>query len=503
MSQEATTNLFSSNAEAVITRPVDLEEQERRVGAQRREEDLSIEEFYEIEETSAQIREHGFKRVALQFPDEMLQDSVAVYLALGSSLKSNDYQGCSLFVLADTSYGSCCVDEVAAQHVNADAVVHYGHTCLSPTTRLPTIYVYGRQKIDTNKFIASISTSLPSQSSRITLRTDVSFNYAVDQIYTAISPQYPNAIIQHTNLPRFQLPASKIELQSTPKADEAAPDQESRVILYIGPESLGFTNLLMTSGTIPIYRYDPSMDTCTSESFRTNKLLMRRYTMVQRARDADVFGILVGTLGVASYIHLIKHLRAILVAKGKKTYTISVGKLNPAKLANFAEVECFVLVACPENSVIDSKEFLRPIVTPFELEMALGVISPWDGRYNLEFDKVLEEAHAETKGKDGSQEDEPEFSLITGKYRQVKRYGELGDTEINGIAGEEGAMVIRNQDGTVARVVDTAASEFMRNRTWRGLEQRTGQDEPSLLEQGKSGIARSYREVDHPHKDTS
>jgi hypothetical protein len=66
MSQEATTNLFSSNAEAVITRPVDLEEQGRRAGAQRREEDLSIEEFYEIEETSTQIRENGFKRVIIR-----------------------------------------------------------------------------------------------------------------------------------------------------------------------------------------------------------------------------------------------------------------------------------------------------------------------------------------------------------------------------------------------------------------------------------------------------
>ena len=57
----------------------------------------------------------------------------------------------------------------------------------------------------------------------------------------------------------------------------------------------------------------------------------------------------------ASYLPLIKHLRAILAAAHKKSYTVSVGKLNPAKLANFAEVECFVLVACPENSVIDAK----------------------------------------------------------------------------------------------------------------------------------------------------
>ena len=37
-----------------------------------------------------------------------------------------------LFVLGDTSYGACCVDEVAAQHLSADVIVHYGRTCLSP-----------------------------------------------------------------------------------------------------------------------------------------------------------------------------------------------------------------------------------------------------------------------------------------------------------------------------------------------------------------------------------
>jgi len=28
-------------------------------------------------------------------------------------------------------FGSCCVDEVAALHVNAEVVIHFGHTCLS------------------------------------------------------------------------------------------------------------------------------------------------------------------------------------------------------------------------------------------------------------------------------------------------------------------------------------------------------------------------------------
>lgn len=57
----------------------------------------------------------------------------------------------------------------------------------------------------------------------------------------------------------------------------------------------------------------------------------------------------------ASYLPLIVHLRQILARAHKKVYTISVGKLNPAKLANFPEIECFVLVACPENSLVDAK----------------------------------------------------------------------------------------------------------------------------------------------------
>jgi diphthamide biosynthesis protein 2 len=36
-----------------------------------------------------------------------------------------------VFILGDTSYGECCVDEVNAEHNAADVVVHYGRSCLS------------------------------------------------------------------------------------------------------------------------------------------------------------------------------------------------------------------------------------------------------------------------------------------------------------------------------------------------------------------------------------
>lgn len=63
----------------------------------------------------------------------------------------------------------------------------------------------------------------------------------------------------------------------------------------------------------------------------------------------------------AAYLPLITHLRELIASHHKKSYTVAVGKLNPAKLANFMEVECFVLVACPENTLIDSKVGLHPV----------------------------------------------------------------------------------------------------------------------------------------------
>jgi len=220
---------------------------------------------------------------------------------------------------------------------------------------------------------------------------------------------------------------------------------------------------------------------------------MRRYAIIQKARDADVFGILVGTLGVASYLPLIAHIRQVLARAHKKAYTISVGKLNPAKLANFAEIECFVLVACPENSLIDAKDFLRPIVTPFELQLALQPSPTWTGEYVLDFDQVLAREppkHSSDEEDDGDP-DRPVFSLVTGKYRHAKRYGEDDPTPAQE-SSSSSALILRDQDGTVSTLRDSAAGEFLQSRTFRGLETRAGLDPPSILQQGRSGIARGY-----------
>lgn len=174
--------------------------------------------------------------------------------------------------------------------------------------------------------------------------------------------------------------------------------QEGRSIddysmFYIGQEGLTLTNFMMTWNRCSFSSFDP--ETCAGrvESININKALMKRYYAVERAKDASVVGILVGTLGVANYLTVIEHLKDIIRKAGKKSYMFAMGKINVPKLANFLEIDVYVLVACPENSLLDSSEFYRPVVTPFEMELACNKHREWTGEYVTDFRDLLPGMH--------------------------------------------------------------------------------------------------------------
>ncbi|EJU04151.1 diphthamide biosynthesis protein [Dacryopinax primogenitus] len=463
----------------------------------------ALDQAYEIDRTVDHIISRDYHTIALQFPDELLHNSVLVHRLLRTRLPDRE-----LYVLADTSYGSCCVDEVAAQHVNADVVVHYGHACLSPTARLPVIYVFGKRNIDIDHCVHSLLVSAGSSfdnnpSRSIIVRYDVSYAYSIDAIVQALRGQLdPSHRLLVPSVRRFHTSGPGDDSYATTPFHDGE-DAVNPVVFYVGRESLSLTNLIVTHAACQVYNYDPEVMSASVASARTNKILMRRYALVQRARDADVFGIIVGTLAVASYLPLMTHLRKLLAKSEKKSYTISVGKLNPAKLANFAEIECFVLVACPENSLIDSKNFFRPIITPYELEIALNSEPSWSNRYLLDFQQVLSEASQrpdppdtqklkDEEDEDEDEDEEPMFSLTTGKFRKAKKFS-VGHPDPS-LDDQPGALQLRSRSDALQGYIPDAGGQFLAERTFRGLDRRLGQDAPGLLEEGRSGIAKGYED---------
>ncbi|WWC86502.1 diphthamide biosynthesis protein 2 [Kwoniella dendrophila CBS 6074] len=483
-------------------------------------EGISIEQAFEVEETVRRILEGGYKTIGLQFPDELLPSSVQVYRAIQTKIQ---HTGAQAYVLADSTYGNCCPDVLSCLHLPADFLVHYGHACLTPTDAIPVFYVFPRRKFDikhaAENFVEASKDDLGEEDGKkgAIVIWDVAFDWLVDQIRETFSQICSHPI----NFATIQRPTSTSVQQAdqSEKSKGKVPalrsiepppglDLDDCVLWYIGEEGRSSINLQMTHANNPLYVYSPSSTSVTSLHRQTSRLLSKRLFALHQALNADIFGLIVSNIGLHSSQTLVKQLREDLKRAKKKSYTLSVGRLNPAKLANFSEIECFVLIGCNEGGLVDNqKDFLQPIITPWELELALqGESHIWNpAKWTLDLNKVLKEAqerelventkiNGNKNGEDGeeSNDDGPEFSLITGKMRTKKTFGAATDsTEIpnEGIQ----SLTLRNQNFSLAKL-ESAGSNFLASREFKGLEPRYGMDEPSLLEEGRSGVARGYTE---------
>ncbi|XP_051480619.1 2-(3-amino-3-carboxypropyl)histidine synthase subunit 2 [Apus apus] len=471
---------FSSDGAAALRRELGL--------AAAAEPRKDLDGFYEMGRAAAFVRDGGFRKVALQFPDRLLADAAAVAARMEAST------GAEMYVLGDTTYGSCCVDEVAAEHAGAEAVVHYGPACLSPCRRVPVLHIFGQQPLDVGRCAEAFRELYPDRQSRVVVLSDVVYAHAMGELEQQLCLEYPSIVFSRVVCEDPPGPAPPGEVQQFGRQFpvEAPGGLQDCAMFYVGAEGLALTNFMLTWNRCPFSSFDPTTGCSRRETLNVNRALMRRLYLVERARDARVVGILVGTLGVAGYLAVLQHLRELLRRAGKRSYTLAVGKPNPAKLANFLEVDIFVLVACAQNSLLDSRDFYRPVVTPYELELACNPAREWTGNYLTDFRDLLPGAcaHLELPPAVPAAEAAPDVSLITGEMRVTH----LCDPPAPQLPPST-ALACRDQTRALTQI--SPAASFLEARSWRGLEQQLGQTPVSKAVQGRRGIAIAYEDERH------
>ncbi|KAI0466230.1 putative diphthamide synthesis protein-domain-containing protein [Xylaria cf. heliscus] len=516
---------------------------------------------YEIARTAAEIQSRSWSRVALQFPDAMLADAPWVVGALARELgtladadgdavvdgteqgtgdaqqKQKQTQKRRLYILADTSYSACCVDEIAAEHADADAVVHYGRACLSPTARLPVLHVFTRQELDHDAVVEMFVREFSEKETKVIVMADVMFQEHVAPVCVLLRAQGFSHVVA-TDV--VHDPSSTVPNRSMPSLDPVSPGEHDYHLhdYHLFHISTPPTSLLLTLSSrlasLRVYPTPSSPYTTTAslpDPSTTPSMLRRRYAIVLRLATASIIGILVNTLSVKNYMTTISTLREQIAAAGKKSYTIVVGKLNAAKLANFSEIDGWVVVGCWESGLVDQDGLFKPVVTPFELGLALQSDESriWTGEWwggiegvkkeaspdegPVEPQKAAEEEAPEDVegGIDDEESEPPVFDLRTGKLvsnsRPMRVASRSSPSTTNGAQpngngtatlANGSAVVKRGGIGEIALVngVASPGAEFLRSkRTWQGLgsDFNPGEDETStVVEEGRSGVARGY-----------
>lgn len=581
-----------------------------------------LEVYYEIDRISNEIisniipsitQDSDFLvKVALQFPDELLSDSAQVAWmldeAISNQVQSKDEQRIPLvFVLGDTTYASCCPDEIGALHLNADVIVHFGqHACLSVSDSLPVIYSFGVQEwpgvdIAKEKILHEIENHKDAmdgiilvcerryQNNISSLAQSLEQNDGANVIVGSVPKsegcdENKRRMIQATSCCGSTCDDNAkntccndnehqeesvacyndqnkdacckenqnhdASITNEAEAKEQDPNTHSfgglqvvlpsthndltkYILIFIGDDSGNsksrqFQSTLLKSSsiesqTLACWSYNPDTEQLTTDPMSIvgiSRYLNRRFYLTQKAKMANIIGILVGTLSQDRFRSVVSSVRQKIEESGRISYTFVVGKINVAKLANFAEVECFVLVACGETSVLkDERDYHLPIITPTELEIALGE-KDWDGAgsCNTDFDDFLQGYVEEKQDKneqgenDGSQDmideenqdkhngneeeesdndssddnDEPYFSVISGTYvsKPKTKSQQKGSSTSNDYSSMPG-------QGQVTEYKSEAA-EFWKQREYKGLEANIGKDEAKAAIEGQTGIASDY-----------
>lgn len=88
------------------------------------------------------------------------------------------------------------------------------------------------------------------------------------------------------------------------------------------------------------------------------------------------------------------------------------------------------MIACPENEVFDSRDFLKPMLTPYEVELAFNNAREFCPQYFMDFRQILPGG---THYVDFKPSKDADVSLVTNNVRNHKD-DDLCTDQINALA---------------------------------------------------------------------
>lgn len=314
---------------------------------------------FEIPKTVWRIKEMQAKIVGLQMPEGLLLFSTTVADII------KDFTGADTVIMGDVTYGACCVDDLTAQALGVELLVHYGHSCLVPlnpsSTKLKILYVFVDIKIDPLHFIDTIKLNFET-STKIALVSTIQFVTTLQAASAKLKE-----LGYDVNIPQSR-PLSPGEILGC----TAPVIKCAEVVVYLGDGRFHLEAAMIANPKLEAYKYDPYSKKFTKEYYEHSAMEQIRKDAIEIAKKGKTFGVILGTLGRQGNPKVVEHLRKRLEDIGKTVVVILLSEIFPKKLDLLSHVDAFVQVACPRLSIDWGGAFSKPILTPYELAVLIG-----------------------------------------------------------------------------------------------------------------------------------
>jgi len=317
----------------------------------------------------AEITGRGARRILIQLPDGLKNEGTR--LAGLVRVKT----GADVFVSAVPAWGACDLSLDAATRLKADLLVHYGHNefLRDSSNGVPVVYIPARSNHEVIPVIEKAVSLL--QGRNIGLATAIQHLHKLPEAAKLLEAKGFNVHIpgrgpwsreagQVLGCDYFGL--KKIQSQT-----------DSFLIIGSYFHGLGAA-LSVEKPTILADPYDGTVKVLDQDR---DRIIRQRYAMVDKARKAGNFGIIVSTKPGQSNPQIALSILKQIEEAGKKAVILYSDEILPQKLLDFTDVEVFVDTACPRLALDDPERFPKPIITRDEIMVAIGA---WTWEHLLE-----------------------------------------------------------------------------------------------------------------------
>lgn len=303
----------------------------------------------DISELIRELRERNAKIVAIQAPEGLKRKIPALAIHLRDA-------GFGVIVSGDPCYGACdlALDALAS----ADVLVHIGHTPVD--SRQDVIFLPYPVDFD----LSVLKNAVPLLKGPVTgLVTTVQHAHRVPEMERVLSETGIGVVVaeggSRTPL-RGQVLGCSFSAARNTNADE---------ILVVATGLFHATGVALATGK-RVIALDPLSGAAKEVSGEA--LLRRRFALIERAKAADTFGIIVSSKSGQQR----KDLAAQLAALHPRAVIVQIREVTPDELLNLG-FPAVVNTACPRLSYDDQGRFRVPVLTPQEFMILCGVRA-WD-----------------------------------------------------------------------------------------------------------------------------
>ncbi|MCL2607042.1 MAG: diphthamide biosynthesis enzyme Dph2 [Methanomassiliicoccaceae archaeon] len=320
------------------------------------------------------IREKKLSSVAVQLPEGLKIRATEI----ADHIVSN---GANVTIIGDPCYGAC---DIYADHGKiSDGLIHFGH---SPIPEMPVngnvlfieVFADLRDSGNITEGIRKIAHSLPEN---IGLLATVQYIDAIDIIKNVLESLGKKVLIGKGDK-RIKYDGQVIGCNCS--AAESVMN-EADCFLYIGEGD--FHPLAAAFGVgKEIKVFNPLNCELRSVDDVRDRILRKRFAATEKAKDADSFLVIVSSKTGQRRDAIANDIMQKITSAGKKAYKVIMNEITPDSLLPY-RVDAYVNTACPRLAMDDSARYGKPILTPQEAEIAIGLRN-WN---DYEFDVIRSE----------------------------------------------------------------------------------------------------------------